>query len=566
MLEYDFQKPEDWCYGTDFWMLNDELDETEMCRQLQSMHSQGVACVIVRTYLGLKSDYPGKDWMSKMHAAVTQAKKLGMKLVMQAGYMPEAVLGLPEEYSMGNLCCYPQGQGQGEVVHCHNGIDYCVKPTGHVLDMLSPQACQFYVQQSYENFWKDFREEFGKTIVSVWVDEPSFKAASLPFTKELPKAYEALWKEPFAWDKVHLLFTDDDRKEVIASVDDRLNQNTEENADEGELFRLHYWRTVLYLMKQSYFQSVRDWCDANHLMFSGHLMAEDTMEGQISATCFTMPMYRYFDIPGMDYLTAQMDWNYGALRPERPYNDLWTHYGYFNTPLQCSSVAHQTGKKAVLSEMYGVSSENMGFRDQKYMFDRLASFGINHRSVHAIFYSLRGCGKHAYPPHVSDYQPYWPKYRLLTDAIARESSFLRAGKPVKDVLVLHPIETAFSLYHGRNERGVNDNQKLWRYDPEFNQVLRNLANWQINFELGDEDTIAELGEVSSNRFRVGQMAYKLVVIPPVKFLRETTLALLGKFMEQGGTVLVIGQGSKYSDTGRLCKEALEGAVFADSFR
>ena len=61
--------------------------------------------------------------------------------------------------------------------------------------------------------------------------------------------------------------------------------------------------------------------------------------------------------------------------------------------------------------------ENMNFRDQKYMFDHFASLGINHRSVHGMFYSLRGRGKRAYPPHVLDYQPYWEKYGYLADTV-----------------------------------------------------------------------------------------------------------------------------------------------------
>lgn len=545
MLEHEFSNPADWCRGTDFWMLNDELSEQEMCRQLRSMHEQGVGSVIVRTYIGLRSDYPGQDWMAKMRAVVAEAKKIGMKLFMQAGYMPEAVLGLPEKYYLGNLCCFPAGQGQGTKLDSHNEIDYCLTPSERILDMLNPEACAFYVQQSYENIWKDFKEEYGKTIISVWVDEPSFRKVSLPWTADLPSAYEQLWEEAFPMDKIHLLFTD---------------------GEGAPLFRLRYWRTVLHLMKNSYFKSVRDWCNDNHLMFSGHLMGEDTMEGQIRCTCFTMPMYQYFDVPGIDYLTAQMEWNHGEIKPEKYYDYMWYHFGYYNTPLQCSSVAHQTGKTTVLAEMYGVSTENLGFRDQKYMFDRLASFGVNHRSVHGIFYSLRGRGKRAYPPHVNDYQPYWPKYHLLTNTIARESAFLRAGQPVKDVLVLHPIETGFSLYHGMDEKGEYNNHTLHRYDQEFNELLRNLAGMQINFELGDEDTIAERGSITEEGFCVGLMTYRAVIIPRMKFIRHTTLALLQEFQKQGGHILVIGEGPEMTDTGTSIKAFLEGIEHVDSTR
>ena len=92
---------------------------------------------------------------------------------------------------------------------------------------IDPDACAFYVKQSYEDMWKDFRGEFGKTIVSMWVDEPSFAKVSLPWTGILPKTYESLWGEAFPMDRLHLLFVD----------------------GEGDrMLRLRYWRTVLRLM------------------------------------------------------------------------------------------------------------------------------------------------------------------------------------------------------------------------------------------------------------------------------------------------------------------------------
>lgn len=547
MLEELFQSPSDLCRGTDFWMLNDELDEAEMRRQMRAMRAQGVASVIARTYVGLRSDYPGRDWLDKMHALVDEARSLGMTVFMQAGYMPEAVLDLPPEFSLGDVRPHPAGQGEGALLDSCEGVDYRLRPSGTILDMLNPEACAFYVKQSYEDMWREFRDEFGKTIVSMWVDEPSFRNVALPWTARLPEAYAQLWGEELPLNKVHLLFVD----------------------GEGDrLLRLRYWRTVLHLMKRAYFQTVRDWGRQNHIQFSGHLMEEDTMERQIRATCFTMPMYKYFDIPGIDYLTAQMDWVHGEIKPETPYEARWAQYGGYNTPLQCSSAAHQAGQEIILAEMYGVSSENLNLRDQKHMFDHFASLGINHRSVHGLFYSLRGRGKRAYPPHVHDYQPYWPKYHLLTDALARETAFVRAGRPLRDALLLHPIETAFSLYRGAGLEGESANPQLAREDAFFNQAIRALVGMQANFELGDEDTIAEMGGVSEDgAFVVGRMAYLTVILPNMAFLRRTTLRLLQAFLRRGGRVVVLGRRPEFTDDGQACaSDALPGAVCAASTR
>lgn len=519
MAQSIFQNPPDSCRGTDFWMLNDRLDDNELVRQLEEMHAQGVASVIARTYIGLKSDYPGPDWMQKMHVVVDAAKRLGMTIFMQAGYMPEAVLDLPPEYVLKMVRAFPAGQGEGERLCTHSGLDYCLISSQNILDMLDPDASKFYVLQSYERMWAEFRSEFGKTITSVWVDEPSYGRADLPWTHGLPDAYRAIWGEEFPIDRVYLLF---------------------EDGDGAARLRYRYWRTVLHLITSSYFQSVRDWCNKNGVMFSGHLMGEDTMELQMRTTCFTMPCYKYFDLPGIDNLEAALDWQHGKIKPKKEKDFHWRHYGGYNTPIQCASACHQVGKTQILAEMYGVSTDNLNFRDQKAIFDHFASLGISHRSVHGLFYSLRGRGKRAYPPHVHHYQPYWPQYHRLTDTIARESAFLRHGLPVRDTLVLHPMDSAFCKYQATSSM-PNRNAELQIYDAEFNETLRQLVSMQENFELGDEDSIALMGRADASGFTIGQMTYHTVVLPCCDNIRATTWSLLQQYMALGGPVVVLGR-------------------------
>ena len=52
--------------GTTFWMLNDKLEDEDIKLQIKEMHSKGIYAFIARTYIGLKSDYPGEEFMGKM--------------------------------------------------------------------------------------------------------------------------------------------------------------------------------------------------------------------------------------------------------------------------------------------------------------------------------------------------------------------------------------------------------------------------------------------------------------------------------------------------------------------
>ena len=65
-----FKNPDSSYYGTDFWMLNDALSYDELLFQLGEMADKGTKSILVRTYSGLNSDYPGEDFKKKTHFIV----------------------------------------------------------------------------------------------------------------------------------------------------------------------------------------------------------------------------------------------------------------------------------------------------------------------------------------------------------------------------------------------------------------------------------------------------------------------------------------------------------------
>ena len=494
-----FKNPSPEYRGTELFMLNDKLEGPELERQIGEMKKQGFYSFIARTYVGLKSDYPGRDFHDRTADIIGAAKKYGMKVFLQAGFMPGGVPDLPDKYT-----------------HLGLRADHTIVKQPNFLDMLNREAVDYYVQKSYEEMWAEFRGEFGKTVVSVWVDEPHFRPPDLPWTAELPAQFRKMWGYDIG-DKISLLF---------------------EKKEGSDRARYHYWRTVLHLLQEAYFRGISGWCRKNNLMFSGHLMGEDTLYHQIALTCDCMPLYKYFDIPGIDFLTCDFDWRHGLMEGFRD------NYLFVNTPLQCVSAAHQAGKKQILCEMFGVSKQNLTFEDQKYIFDFFAGFGVNHKMVHGVFYSLKGRAKRAYPPHINYYQPYWNDYGFVNDYMARTSWFISQGKPAADVLVIHPVESAFCDYDYEYTR----TKTLTKADRSFNELLQRLLAAHIPFELGDEETIAECGKTEKGQFIVGEMAYKTVILPGLKVIRESTLELLEKFSLKGGRVIFLGGFSCIFDT------------------
>lgn len=512
-----FKHPDELFRGTDFWMLNGNLSEEEIVHQLHEMKDKGVYSFIARTYLGLKSDYPGPNFKSKMRVIVDTARELGLKIFVQAGYMPEAVLGLPEAHALRYIYPVKAGEEDGRRVLCRHGEWTFVEHNSVTfLDMFDPDAMEHYLKVSYEEMWAEFAEEYGKTVLSVWVDEPSYNSQYLPWTPRL----EGLFSERFGYDlaeKVWMLYFD---------------------AEESATVRYHYRVLMRDLLEENYFKKVSDWCHAHGLLFSGHLMMEDTIRSQIMRAQACMPYYRYFDIPGMDVLRADMSWVDDPIHSLEPYVK---KHVFYNTVMQCVSGANQAGKKHILAEMYGVGGENFTFRNMTSMFDSFAAAGINHRSVHGIFYTLHGRGKRAYPPHISYYQPFWAKYKNVTDYCARVSAFITDGYPAADVAVIHPLETGYMMYHAPIGKQLAGGKEIERLDRELLDLLRGLRSEHCSAEFADLASLRDMGRVDSGRLYVGQMSYRTVILPKLHVVTAQLVTLLERFAAEGGKVVIWGE-------------------------
>ena len=89
MFESDqFANPPSKYKGTDFWMLDDALSDDEIDFPLSEMKAQGVASFIARTYIGLKSDYPGPGCKKRMRTIVECARKYGCPNLPSPGSGP----------------------------------------------------------------------------------------------------------------------------------------------------------------------------------------------------------------------------------------------------------------------------------------------------------------------------------------------------------------------------------------------------------------------------------------------------------------------------------------------
>ena len=93
-----------------------------------------------------------------------------------------------------------------------------------------------------------------------------------------------------------------------------------------------------------------------------------------------------------------------------------------------------------------------------------------------------------------------------------------------------------------------------------------LSGLHIGHHYGDETIIRKHGKVTGNEFVVGLCNYKAVVMPSMVSIDESTVDLLGQFIQNGGKVISIGDFPTFSTNSERLKWLGENVVHMDMCR
>ena len=282
--------------------------------------------------------------------------------------------------------------------------------------------------------------------------------------------------------------------------------------------RYDYYQTISRCFEESFTKQIGEYNKKANSIFTGHINGEENFSSVMRNVGNAMITYRHMQMPGID--------------------ELGLHYSLLNSPKSVSSVANQYGIPRRLSESYGISGHNMNFEDRKWLLDWLTINGINFIVPHLSLYSMKGERKRDYPPNFSPAQPYWTFNKLFEDYTGRMCYVSTIGKYAADILVLHPLESEYL--------GIpNDSY------PKYDKFLNYLQSIHRNYDLGDEQIIADTAKIENGKFVIGQMAYKVIVLPEMLVIRRTTLDRLKQFNAAGG--MHSGTGQVSGPGGRECR-------------
>ncbi len=390
------------------------------------------------------------------------------------------------------------------------------------VDTLCDEAIKEFLATTHEKYLEKVGSEFGKTVPSIFTDEPQ-----MPLATNIPFAH-GIEPVTFPWT------TDFPDTFMAANGIDLIPQIPELFWDKPGIpskIRLLAIDHAASRFNRAFFEQYGRWCREHGLLMTGHVMYEDSLYLQTSAIGEAMRAYRHFGIPGMDILCGWME---------------------LSTAKQAQSAVHQHGKEAMLSELYGVTGWQFDFRGHKFQGDWQAALGVNVRVPHLSFMSMRGSAKRDFPASISYQSEWFREYKYIEDHYARLNTALTRGKPLVDVAVIHPIESYWLMY-GPGDLTADKRNALQDQLDGLNTIL---LRGCIDFDYIAESEVPEFAYVGDdNRLHVGEMSYAAVIVPSVETLRSTTVSLLTEFAERGGRVIFADEYPRCID-GELLSEPL----------
>ncbi|MCI5779090.1 MAG: hypothetical protein MR051_04645 [Lentisphaeria bacterium] len=382
-----------------FWMWNDELDSTEIRRQIGEFHAKHVDGFFIHTMPAefRPHDFPGgmpgylsEHFFAMVEVAVKQAAALGM----------EAWL-----YDEGG---WPSGTRNGRLPVEHPELRmHHILSSGEItavesrLDLLNPAATELFIRSTYEEYARRLGKYFGGVIPGIFTDEPFFgdfdPSDRLPWSPVLTARFE-------------------ERKHYDAR--DAAMRILHERDPQAGIDYCEIWSS---LIADGFMRPLHDWCHAHDLIFTGHFNGDDSVENVfrlLASDIFSI--HRFFDMPGCDAIWRQVH----PLMPE--------------TDLSRLTASAARGRRSI-SESFGVYGADLSLAEMKSVAAGQFASGIEVIAPMAIHYSDRGGRQVTTCSNFFGLDPRWAHYAQFSDFLRRMSKVFDRTVPVIKTSLSFPV-------------------------------------------------------------------------------------------------------------------------------
>ena len=570
-LSSQFSEPPREYTTAPFFVWNAEITRDEIDNYMISFKNAGSSQVFIHPRPGLINEYLSENWFELFQYTVEKGKELGMDVwIYDENSYPSGFAGghvpaeMPESYNQGQglkmtkfetlpdtcdkyyLCLKEENGAYTDITASlsnekgkagkyllfsktynsktdwYGGFSY--------VDLLYPGVTQKFIEVTMTGYEKYLGTEFGKTLPGTFTDEPQINSpGGIRWTPDLFDVFMKQWHY--------------DLKTQLPSL--------YEEVGDWKKVRHNYTQTLLQLFIDRWAKPWYEYCEEKDLKFTGHYWEHEWPNMRPGGD--NMAMYAWHHVPAIDMLFNQ--WDDSTSKAQ---------FGNVRAVKELASAANQTGRQRKLSETYGGSGWDLTFTDMKRNGDWEYALGVNLMNQHLTYFTLAGARKYDYPPSFDYHEPWWNDYKYLNDHYARLSLALSAGRQINDILILEPTTSAW-LYDSYARRS----QKNSAIGQAFQTFVTKLEKGQVEYDLGSENMIKDLGSVSKGKFVIGQAGYSRFVIPPMtENLDLNTYKLLERFISNGGTLIAFSiptlvDGSVSEGLKKLFNKKAENIIIID---
>jgi hypothetical protein len=547
-----------------FMVWNGRVTRGYITSRLEEYRRLGFGGVFVHPRPGLITEYLSEEWFELFEFAAAECERLGMECHIYdensfpagfgGGHVP-AANPLTTTQSLrgkvytsgplpGGMTAYVQREGGTWVgverekanesvsaerpvmaieLHADSGSIW----TGGFpyVDLTLPQTTRTFLEVTHEAYKKRSGGRFGKVTKYAFSDEPMLSGGGgLAFSRYLQAEF---------------------RREHGYDIETKLGELVSDT-DAGRAVRFDHQMTVQRLFESSFAGPMGQWCERNGLAFTGHFMEHEWPEPHSHPSA--MSLLRYMQVPGNDLLGFQ----FFASKPPASNALYWLNLA------ELRSVAAQTGATRTLCETCGGGGYAYTLRDIKSCEDFAMAGGVTLVNPHLSHESIAGARRYDWAQTISPHAPWYEAYRPQAEHVARVQDALLAGVDDNRVLVLMPTSSAWLEYLPGSLRTQGYRDAMPALRESQTSLVRLLSQAVVDFDLGDELILRDMGKVEGRLLRAGRAMYEVVVVPEgMENVLASTLELLRAFVAGGGTVLTLRGSAKYVN-GRASSESLPG--------
>lgn len=546
-----------------FWFWNGEMKYEEIEYQLKEYYEKGCPGLYIHARFGVREElgYMNEDWLDRVKFTIEKAQEIGLQIWVYDEYnwpsgtcgqtimedhpeLTNVYLELVEGDLPGQFFTFMEGtdsryndleqsepvyacaiklsdmeNGNYEVVDLMPSLSFdkvitweapkgpwklfyfIERKSTWYADVLNPETTKKFLEYTHERYKASLGENFSKDVKGFFTDEPAmhyFEVGRdnfiIPWTKKMFR----IFRERNGYDL---------KKELPKLFFD-CGGNTEQ-------VRYDYWSTLTDQYEKAYFKQIADWCEDNDMIFTGHLLYEESLRMHARVDGNLFKHLRNFDMTGVDHLyprigTREMENEHVALKI-------------------ASSAAHQNGSVRLVSESMGGSYWDCTMERMKWIADWEYVLGVNQFIPHGFHYTIEGERKRDWPPSMFCQFTWWEQYGMFNDYLTRMGYVLSGGDHVAKVAILYPMNSIWANYTPQCHNKIGDT-----IENDFNYMTDRLLRLHIDFDYIDEDVLCDECRIEDGKICIKGEKYEMLMLPPCTHIKAKTLAKIEEFVQSGG--------------------------------